>query len=398
MTKLSESSKIVPNGNGTTSTADNALIDRLLPAILDAVHEHLENCTNTPDYIPFRGDATEMAYKINRTVNVSGRKCWIHANSEQEYAEKLLKLYSGDIPTASKHNFSDYAMNWFEVYSRPNIETATAATYKRQLTKYLNPHFQNIAVEDITPDDVQRLFNGMNCAKATKDKVRIVLNMILNAAIEDGLLAKNPLKSSRIRITGTASKCTQEYTVEQVRFLIQNLNKIKLPSDRAYMVLQALHPLCLEEVLGLKWEDVDFEHMTIHIRRAVTHPTRNQPEIKAPKTVSSVRVVVLSHIAAEHLTPGPAGDFVFGGASPLSYTQVRRMCDRIQRETGFSDKITPIRFRTTALTDLYENTKDIKAVQAAAGHTTAAMTLKHYVKGRESVSATAGILDRVYSA
>ena len=36
------------------------------------------------------------------------------------------------------------------------------------------------------------------------------------------------------------------------------------------------------------------------------------------------------------------------------------MCNRIKRDTGFSENITPIRFRTTVLTDLYDQTKDIK--------------------------------------
>ena len=61
---------------------------------------------------------------------------------------------------------------------------------------------------------------------------------------------------------------------------------------------------------------------------------------------------------------------MFGGKRPLSYTQVRKMCDRIKRNTGFTENITPIRFRTTVLTDLYDQTKDIKLAQAAAGHTT----------------------------
>ena len=43
-------------------------------------------------------------------------------------------------------------------------------------------------MEDITTEDVQRLFNGMTGAKATKDKTKMVLNQILDAAVEDGLI------------------------------------------------------------------------------------------------------------------------------------------------------------------------------------------------------------------
>ena len=37
----------------------------------------------------------------------------------------------------------------------------------------------------------------------------------------------------------------------------------------------------IEEVLGLRWEDIDTERGCIHIRRAVVHPGRNMPEIKS---------------------------------------------------------------------------------------------------------------------
>ncbi len=90
--------------------------------------------------------------------------------------------------------------------------------------------------------------------------------------------------------------------------------------------------------------------------------------------------------------------FIFGGSAPLSYTQVRRMCNRIKKDTGFSENITPLRFRTTVLTDLYDQTKDIKLAQAAAGHTTPAMTLKYYVKGRETSTQATAAVERAYSA
>ena len=68
----------------------------------------------------------------------------------------------------------------------------------------------------------------------------------------------------------------------------------------------------------------------------------------------------------------------------------------IQRDTGFDGTISPRRFRTTVLTDLYDTTKDIKQAQTAAGHTTAAMTLKHYIKGRHQHTNTATPIASVY--
>lgn len=359
--------------------------------------QHLDNSIAAVCMPLSEGD-TEMAtkHKINQSIIINGQKHWMTADTMQDFADKIIKLL-GTPQDRGKHPFDKYAWNWYNTYSAPNVETATATTYQRQIRLYLIPAFDGLAVEDITVDDIQRLFNGMGGAKTTKDKARMVLNQILDSAVEEKLISSNPLKSRRLKITGKASKATPPYTVEQMRYLVQHIEDIQSPVDRAYLALQALHPLRLEEVLGLAPGDIDTNSMTIHVRRAVTHPTRNQPEVKDTKTESSHRTIGLSSLALPFLQIPVKGKFLFGRNKPLSYTQVRRMCWRIQRDTAFPESIAPIRFRTTVLTDLYDQTKDIKLAQAAAGHTTSAMTLKYYVKGRETASEAVAAVDKLYA-
>ena len=119
------------------------------------------------------------------------------------------------------------------------------------------------------------------------------------------------------------------------------------------------------------------------------YPDRNQPLIKDTKTESSVRCLDLVPQIEQYIPNGEATAFIFGGDKPLSYQQIRRMRTRIQKDIGFDEAIVPRRFRTTVLTDLYDQTKDIIQTKDAAGHTTADMTLKHYVKGRQQNSNTA---------
>lgn len=372
--------------------ADNPVLSLLL---LQAMH--LDNRIKA-DCMSMEDD--NMAYKIRRAVVIDGKQRWITANSEQEYAEKLAALFhtSNNADSREKHNFKCYAENWFELYSKPNIASVTCNTYQRQLNRYLFPALGEKNIEDISADDVQRLFNSMSGAKATKDKARMVLNMILDAAVEDGYISRNPAKSKKISVTGKATEFTKCYSVEQMLYIVDNIDKIKNPVDRMYIAVQALHPLRLEEVLGLQWQDIDLEAKALHICRAVTHPDRNQPEVKEPKTEASKRTIELSSIALKYLErTGKPTEFVFGGKKPFSYTQVRKMCARIQKDIAFEERITPIRFRTTVLTDIYANTKDVKLAQASAGHTTAAMTLKHYIKNRNEVVRSASVIDQAYS-
>lgn len=340
------------------------------------------------------------AKKIRREIEINGIKRWISGNNEQEYAENLIQALQGVGNRLQfeekKHDFQTYARKWFAVFSMPNVEIVTAATYECQLRRHVFPALVGKYLEDISPADIQSIFNSMDGARESKIKVKNILNMIFEQAMEDNLISKNPLRSKSIRITGRASKPTQPYSVAQMRFLVQSLGRIEKPTDRAYLALHALHPLRLEEVLGLKWADIDFENQVIRVERAVTHPRRNRPEVKDTKTEASRRTIDLVPQVIPYLHRGAPEDYVLGGREPLTYTQTRRMCERIQRNTGFEENITPRRFRTTVLTDLYDATKDIKQAQAAAGHTTAAMTLKHYVKGRSERTNTAAPIASAY--
>ena len=374
-------------------------IEKLCHVCYDASTKmHLDNYTEA-DTMPYAEETSYMAIKINQAIEINGKRHWITAKTAQEFADKIASLMGDqNSQRMNRHPFEAYAWNWFYTYSKPTVATVTATTYSRQIKNVLIPAFEGLAVEDITPDHVQQMFNEMTRTKATKEKVKIVLNQILEAAIEDKLISTNPLKSRKVKITGAASKTTEAYSVGQMRFLIEHLADVKNGHDRAFLALIALHPLRLEEVLGLKGEDVNVENMTITIRRAVTHPNRNQPEVKEVKTEGSARTIAFSALAMSHIPETPAGQYVFGGEKPLSYTVVRRMCQRIKKDTQFEENITPIRFRTTVLTDMYDQTKDIKLVQAAAGHTTSAMTLKHYVKGRQTNDQGAAAIEKLYTA
>ena len=338
-----------------------------------------------------------MTKRIRRRVMVNGQQIWVTASTEQEYAERvaaLLSVGNGQKPAIYKHDFNEYARKWFETFSKPNVEKVTAITYERQLKNHLIPSFAGKAIEEITTADVQAMFNGLVGARETKLKTKMVLNMIFTQAIDDALIQRNPLASKSIRISGRSAKETEPYTIAQMQFLATHLQDVHDPTDRLYLGLQAFHPFRLEEVLGLMFKDR--EGQNISIQRAVTHPDRNLAIVKETKTEASKRMITLIPSVAAMIPKGNPEDFILGGSKPLSYQQVKRMLNRIRKDIGFEENISPRRFRTTVLTDIYEVTKDIKQAQAAAGHTTAAMTLKHYVKGRTQLKNTAEPISALY--
>lgn len=340
--------------------------------------------------------------KIRRQITLNGVKVWITANTEQEYADKLLKLSgaSNDASPKAKHPFREYAERWFTVFSKPNVSNVTALNYERQLRNHILPILGDKNLEDITPSDVQKIFNAMGdeAKQETKNKVKIVLNQIFKMGIDDELIVRNPLQSSSVRIRGRAATATQPYTVEQMRHLASHLGDVRNPTDRAWLALSISLPLRPEEVLGLLWEDVDEASCTIHVRNTVTHPTRNAPEFKPyTKTASSVRELAFPREILPYLPErGEPKAFVIGGEKPVSYTQLRGIRKRVNWDTQFGETITPRRFRTTVATDISAMTHDLKLVQKMLGHSTPQMTLKHYDKGRSAAVDASQAIGRCY--
>lgn len=372
--------------------------------IKDLIGETLMQVTdklNLGNSIPNR-DSLEseefMSNTIRRHVRINGTTVWITAKTEQEYMEKVVRLSGGNVMPVSKpkHPFGEYALTWLNVFSRPNVERVTSVSYEQQLKNYILPVLAEMNLEDITPADVQKIFNNMgkHMKQESKNKVKIVLNQIFKMAMNDDIIAKNPLEAPSIRIKGEKSTPTLPYSVNEMRYMAEHLIDIQSGMDRAWLAISISLPLRPEEVLGLTWADVDEVNGVFHIRNTVTHPARNEPEFKTyTKTAASIRDLAVSEELLSCLpVRGKLNEFVIGGKTPLTYMQVRRMRERIQRDIRFDGSITPRRFRTTVATDISAQTHDLKLVQKMLGHSSPQMTLKHYDKGRSTtVDATDAI-------
>lgn len=372
--------------------------------IKDLIGETLMQVTdklNLGNSIPNR-DSLEseefMSNTIRRHVRINGTTVWITAKTEQEYMEKVVRLSGGNVMPVSKpkHPFGEYALTWLNVFSRPNVERVTSVSYEQQLKNYILPVLGEMNLEDITPADVQKIFSNMGkrMKQESKNKVKIVLNQIFKMAMNDDIIAKNPLEAPSIRIKGEKSTPTVPYSVNEMRYMAEHLIDIQSGMDRAWLAISISLPLRPEEVLGLTWADVDEVNGVFHIRNTVTHPARNEPEFKTyTKTAASIRDLAVSEELLSCLpVRGKLNEFVIGGKTPLTYMQVRRMRERIQRDIQFDGSITPRRFRTTVATDISAQTHDLKLVQKMLGHSSPQMTLKHYDKGRSTtVDATDAI-------
>lgn len=217
-----------------------------------------------------------------------------------------------------------------------------------------------------------------------------VMRMILDMAIEDGIITLNPVKSRKVHLTNNAKAEREPLDRDEMQSILARIPQVQRVNDRCFIAIQALHGMRPCEVLGLKWSDIDLMNGILHIRRNVVHPTRNTPIVGDTKTQLSKRDIAIAQIALPYIREASLeahrpDDFVFGGEKPLSYTQHRKLMRRISKQMEMRG-ITGYTFRHTIITDIYETTHDANIAAAVAGHSKTTTTMNRYAHARRDAA------------
>lgn len=116
---------------------------------------------------------------------------------------------------------------------------------------------------------------------------------LLNAAIDDGLLERNPLKGQDPKSRGRADK--DPLGIDDVERLASIAEKEHGAKMRSFVLFTAYTGLRVGEVFALEWDDIDFKGSRVMVRRRLYKGTTDLP--KSGKR----REVVLAPMASDAL-------------------------------------------------------------------------------------------------
>lgn len=203
--------------------------------------------------------------------------------------------FHGAVPT-----LNEYGEDWLDSLT---LADSTLLGYRRQFNNYIVPHLGGRPLDKITGPAVGKLYkmlrerggqDGAPLSANTVNKTSITLAAILDAAMEDGLIIKNPARLKRIVKAPTGRDIRAEkaemvtWSPEQLRaFLVWNRDVYDDYLHALWLTL-ANTGMRRGEALALKWGDLDHKTQRISIRRAVNSAKRG--ETKLPKS-SKPRVV-----------------------------------------------------------------------------------------------------------
>jgi len=221
--------------------------------------------------------------------------------------------------------------NWLYTVHAHTIKTRTLDRYEEILDNQINKHIGYIQLANLSSTDIQNLMNILienDYSYGTISGTYRLLNTCFKSGVQKEELIKNPCAGVVLPKNLKKPKKTQFFTEEQIEKIFKEcLRKTKVGTLRCkygYAIIILLYTgMRVGELLGLRWEYVDFESKIIKIEGNLVYAkTRDNStdaryfmlEQNKPKTASSIREIHINKKVYEALAElkkiNPESEFV----------------------------------------------------------------------------------------
>ncbi|NNJ15516.1 tyrosine-type recombinase/integrase [Pseudomonas putida CSV86] len=164
--------------------------------------------------------------------------------------------------------FGEYAQLWLD--SR-EITAGTRLNYKSALNLYWMPHLAMVRIDLITTTLLRRIIAAISWSSPNVKRNAITrLSTILEGAVREGLIPKNP--AAILDLPKRSKKEIDPFTLDEANAIIARLYQHKhWPSliYAAFFEFVFFSGLRLSEALAVRWDAVDLEKKTVHVKRTV---------------------------------------------------------------------------------------------------------------------------------
>lgn len=329
----------------------------------------------------------DMAKRLRHRATVGDKSLWITGETQQDLFNAYLQhaidagivVPAGETPQpkapAKEVLFETRAWQWYNLYKVGKVRLTTLANYELYLKKHLVPYFGQRDIRTITIDDVQEFMNSKaDYSKKMIDELWLTLSMVLNAAVEDGLISLNPAKSKRLRNPSTKKTIREALTSAEADDIEAHLQDIPQLRDRRYVAMLLKFPARCEDIRGLQIKDFNFEEKTVTITKGVTY-AKGHTVIGDPKTPAGKRKMLILpgllealELSQEELNDPETYILATLGDphTPLSFQADRRLWERVKKAINVFGK-TPHCFRHTFATRAHRAGVDDKTLQSMGG-------------------------------
>ena len=169
--------------------------------------------------------------------------------------------------TNPKMTVCDFLLGWVESH-KSMVKHSTYRSYKSSINNQINPGIGKVIAANLTTKAIENLYSDLvanQIGGGTLNLVHRTLSCAFGDAVRLGDLPRNPVLNARK--PNIKSVPTKAIPPEHWKKIY--LEAIKNPFTHARIEIGLMIGLRPGEVLGLKWDDIDFEKQIYTIERQV---------------------------------------------------------------------------------------------------------------------------------
>ena len=333
-------------------------------------------------------------YYVGRFTGHNGRKQKIFAKLQE------CKKWVADSIYEDKHRLKntnceitldEWYQEWITI-TKKTIRSTTFASYEITYIQYIKPYIGEKQIHDISAFDCQKVLNAMgdNGYKSSSIlKTKSVLKLMLESAVDNELILKNPCTKKVKSNVGISSDPRNALTLDEQKRLLEIVNETNYANQYRFILQTGIRA---GELIALQWSDVDFKNNILNVRRTAhyrAHP--GEWDFGDPKTDDGKRTIPLTQEAVSILqkqkiinkkynTDIRFHDFVFLSkkGTPILNQSYDVILTRLCKKYNLP-RISLHILRHTFATRCIEAGMQPKTLQKILGHSNISITMNLYV-------------------
>lgn len=309
--------------------------------------------------------------------------------------------------TVEEITLVDLLAEWLEYEAGDEVRKQTFLTYcqyaKKRIYPYFNDQYPDLKAKEVTPWIMQEFANQLKTDGLKKSSIRKYLVPLRNATaygLSKHLLEFDPLvnyryapKKSVEEKTASNVRKRKAYTKEECKLLLEAVERDKKAPVCIAILLALKLGLRREEILGLRFRDINFDKNYMDITNTVTKVVEVVEEELTKSSASNRRLYFDDEMKAMLLEVKHRQDYL-KSVLGSEYQDTDHVYARDDGAMYYPDtvnkqlkkflkkhKLPPVglhELRHTYCTILIASGVDVKTTQAAMGHSDSRMTMEVY--------------------
>ena len=209
--------------------------------------------------------------------NVLGRT---QAEAKTKLKAAIEEARSLDVTKAGKYTVGVWMDEWFENYARIKVRPSSHQTYRGYIDNHIKPNIGKLPLEKLTSLELQRLYKKLlekgridrteskrqpkGLSPKTVRNIHQIIASAMKLAKEQRLITTDPTEGCAL--PKLEHREMKTLPIEQMDSFLREARDSGV-FEMYYVELAT--GLRRGQLLGLKWEDIDFEHDNLQVKRQI---------------------------------------------------------------------------------------------------------------------------------